>query len=425
MSRLPRAFNVQPRRDSGTFVLTLNPPSGLPLSVCAEWRRRSFVHLPDELALYRNPETKTAAENAAIALIQHLKERLTAGAPTVGTETVKVGPWLERFISLDDNPRAARIMGAGSPYSVGTIDLYREKYARYIKGDSFCGLKMAEVEQTHVLAFMARLGMKKKAGRHGCGIIAGTRTYEIILKFVRMAFREYGKTHENWRNPFDRIDPPKVRQARGRDILEEWEIKRLFMPGVITDPLDRALAAAMFLVGMRRGEILGLKPEDLDWKTPRIIVRRAWQRYGDPKARSLGDPKWHKIREVPFPRQLQEAIRELWAAYGEHEFVFCDAGGRLPGENYMRRWLPRWIEAAGIELGGRRIVPHGGRHSLASALEEDGVPLRQIQDMLGHSDLKTTRKYLHDTADHINRMGRQIEGLGEEEPEERRSGNAG
>jgi hypothetical protein len=113
MPRLPRAFNVQGRRDSGTFVLTLNPPSGLPLSVCAEWRRKSFAHLPDELALYRNPETKTAAENAAIALIQHLKERLASGAVTVSTETVKAGPWLERFISLDDNPRAARIMGEG------------------------------------------------------------------------------------------------------------------------------------------------------------------------------------------------------------------------------------------------------------------------------------------------------------------------
>jgi hypothetical protein len=38
--------------------------------------------------------------------------------------------------------------------------------------------------------------------------------------------------------------------------------------------------------------------------------------------------------------------------------------------------------------------------------------------MLGHSDLKTTKGYLHDTADHINRMGRQIDGLGEEKSEE-------
>jgi hypothetical protein len=80
---------------------------------------------------------------------------------------VKAGPWLERFISLDDNPRAARIRGAGSPYSIETIELYQEKYSRYIKGDPFCGLKMAEIEQTHALAFMARRGLKKRPNAMG------------------------------------------------------------------------------------------------------------------------------------------------------------------------------------------------------------------------------------------------------------------
>jgi hypothetical protein len=146
MFRLPRAFTVQPRRDSGTFILTLNPSSGLPSNVCAEWRRKSFAHLPDEMAAYRNPKTKTAAENAATALVHYLKNRLEAGAATVSTETVKVGPWLERFISLDDKPRTARIMGEGSPYSIETMALYREKYTRYIKGEAFAaGENQADV----------------------------------------------------------------------------------------------------------------------------------------------------------------------------------------------------------------------------------------------------------------------------------------
>ena len=190
--------------------------------------------------------------------------------------------------------------------------------------------------------------------------------------------------------------------------MEIWEFRKLFEPGVIKDPLHRALVAAMFWAGMRRGEIYGLKPEDLNWKIPRIIIRNAWQLYDNPKEKILADPKWHKIREIAFPIQLQEAIKELWASYGQHEFVFCNAKGKLPGSNYLRRWLPRWIEAAGIDLAGRDIVPHGSRHSLASALEDNGVSLRQIQDMLGHSDLKTTKRYLHDTTDHINKMGQKI-----------------
>jgi integrase len=416
MSKLARAFNVQKRNNTNTFILSLNPISGLPESVCHEWQRKSFAHMPDCLALYRQPKTKTAADNGAMAFTEYLKSQWQAGATTVSKDTIKIGQWLEKFIALDDNPRGARIMGAGSPYSIETIEMYRAKYERYIKGDPFCEIKMREVEQTHCLAFMGRLGLREKEKHHGGESIAGTRPYEITLRFIRMAFTEYGQTHETWRNPFDRINPPKSKERRERDILETWEINKLFEPGVIKDPLHRALAAAMFWAGMRRGEILGLKPEDLNWKIPRIIIRHAWQRYDSPGARSLGDPKWHKIREIPFPVQLQEAIRELWAANGQHEFVFCNARGKLPSSQYMRRWLPLWIKAAGIDLAGRDIVPHGSRHSLASALENDGVSLRQIQKMLGHSDLKTTERYLHDTADHINKLGQKIEGFGVDTP---------
>jgi len=363
---------------------------------------------------FRNPKSRAGA----VALIQHLKRESESSAPAswINTDTVKVRSWLERFISLDNNPRAARIMGAGLTYSIETIEMYRGKYDRYIKGDPFCDLKMSDVEQTHCLEFMGRLGMKEKDRHHGGGIIAGTRTYDILLRFVRMTFTEYATTHEAWRNPFAKIKPPKSKEPRDRDILETWEINKLFEPGVIPDPLDRALAAAIFWGGLRRGEIYGLRPEDLNWKIPRIIICHAWQRYDSPTERSLGDPKWHKTREIAFPIQLQEAIRELWAAYGQHEFVFCDREGKLPGSNYMRRWLPRWIKSAGIELNGRDIVPHGGRDTLATALEDRGVSQRQIQDMLGHSTWKATKRYLHDTADHINKMGRKIENLGEEPP---------
>jgi integrase len=57
----------------------------------------------------------------------------------------------------------------------------------------------------------------------------------------------------------------------------------------------------MFWGGMRRGEIYGLKPEDLNWDTSKITIRNAWQRYDSPENRSLGDPKWHKPRRISFP----------------------------------------------------------------------------------------------------------------------------
>jgi site-specific recombinase XerD len=59
-------------------------------------------------------------------------------------------------------------------------------------------------------------------------------------------------------------------------------------------------------------------------------------------------------------------------------------------------------------LGGRKIVPHSSRCSLASLLEERGVSLRYIQEMLGHFDLKTTKGYLHSTEKTIRDIGQKI-----------------
>jgi integrase len=77
--RTPRPFSTPRRNDSKTFQITLKHTCGLPERVCAEWRRRSFLDLPEELAQYRNPRTKSAAETGAVALIAYLKKEQNEG----------------------------------------------------------------------------------------------------------------------------------------------------------------------------------------------------------------------------------------------------------------------------------------------------------------------------------------------------------
>jgi integrase/recombinase XerD len=222
-----------------------------------------------------------------------------------------------------------------------------------------------------------------------------------------MTFAEYAKEHAGWSNPFQALEAPQERYEK-RDALEEDEIIRFFAPGVLRDPMELAVCACMFLAGLRRAEIFALEPGDLDWVTPKIVVRRAWQRY-DHRTRVLSTTKSKRAREAPFDAILQGAIKELWAQYGRHEFVFCFADGSLPGPKWIRYNFPGWLSRAGIELRGRHIVPHSARHSLASMLEARGVSLRYIQDLLGHSDLKTTIGYLHEPAGMIRQIGEEID----------------
>jgi integrase len=345
------------------------------------------------------------AKNGALALIEFLKKEVSKGTVQRLNAPLLIGEWLVRFTSLENNPRAERLVSDGVPYSPGTIDLYKAYYGRYIEGDPFLSLDINTVDVPTTRSFVARIGMKQTKDKR---VLAGTRAFEITVNFVRMAFTEYWEDHQDWRNPFDRIKPPKRVKGRIRDVLQEDEILKLFMPGVITDILERAVAIAMCWAGLRRAEIFGLKTEDLDWRTPKLNINHAWKRFGSTKKRILGDPKWHKRREAPFPDDLQGAIRVLQDVNGIHEFVFCRKDGSIPHGKWILEKLPVWMEKAKIDPAGRRIVPHSARHSLASTLEAAGVPLRYIQDTLGHGNLKTTKGYLHTPEGKINEITKKI-----------------
>ncbi|MDR2972723.1 MAG: site-specific integrase [Bacteroidales bacterium] len=122
----------------------------------------------------------------------------------------------------------------------------------------------------------------------------------------------------------------------------------------------------------------------------------------------MGPGKGKRLREAPFDPILQEGIKKLWKENGQHEFVVSLKNGKTPGPSWIRKRFKKWIERAGIELGGRKIVPHSFRYSLATMLEERGVSLRHIQDLLGHSDMKTTKGYLHSTEKTIRVIGQKI-----------------
>ena len=406
MPRVAGSFSVQRRsKTNKTFILTLNTACGLPQEICRNWQRRSFAFLPHELSVFRNPSSKTAAEEGAKALIELLKREMLQGTVQRFDGPLPIGEWLVRFISLENNPRAQRLIADGMPYSPDTIAMYKTYYGRYIEGDPFLSLDINTIDVPATRSFIARIGMKKTKDKRD---LAGTRAFETTVNFVRMAFNEYWEDHQEWRNPFERIKPPKRVKGRPRDVLQEDEILKLFMPGVITDLLERAVAIAMFWAGLRRAEIFGLKTTDLDWRTPKLNIIHAWKRFGSTKHRTLGDPKWHKRREAPFPDDLRSIIKELQEVNGVHEFVFCYPDGSIPHGKWILEKMPKWMKRAGIDPAGRRIVPHSARHSLASALENEGVPLRYIQDMLGHSSMKTTLGYLHTPEGKINEITRKI-----------------
>ena len=408
MPRPKKPFVISKRNDTETYFIIINTTSGLSQRICKEWFRKSFQNFPPELYGYANPKSDVAAEAGAIALIAYLKQN-----GRVISEDITVGAWLEKFTAIETSPRTGINASKNRPYSAGSFGNYCGYFKSHIKSDPLAKLKMAEVEEDDILAFNTRMSVKKlKDGR----VMGGTRTYKGVLGFVRMAFNNYRRKNKGWVNPFIDIDKP-IYKSKSWDALSEEEMLRLFNPGVLRTTMELAVCSVMFLSGFRRSEISALKPEDLDWNAQKITVRRAWQRIGN-KNRVLGPPKSKRERIVPFVPFLQDAIKKLWAENGEHEFVFCWKDGSRLGPQWIGKNFGKWLDRAKIEVGSRGIVPHSCRHSLASMLEARGVPIRYIQEILGHSDSnsnfgsfginRTTMIYLHTPDKMIQDVGKII-----------------
>jgi len=158
------------------------------------------------LSAFWNPTSKPDAKNGVEQLIALLKREVSKSTIHRLDGHLPIGEWLIRFTSLENNPRAQRLISEGMPYSPDTIALYKVNYDRYIEGDPFLSLDINTVDVSLTRAFIARLGMMKtKDGRD----LAGTRVFETTVTFARMAFKENWEDHQDWKNPFERIKPPK------------------------------------------------------------------------------------------------------------------------------------------------------------------------------------------------------------------------
>ena len=422
MSRPKRPIIVEKRVGYKTYLITLNTTCGLPDRICREWYRKSFQNFPPELVIHSHPKTKAAAETAGQYLVAFLKN----GTGVIEKrDDPRVGEWLRLFTSMEESPRGARLIAKNRPYSEHSVDRLKGLYEVHMKDDPFMELLMSEVEPRDALAFMNRMGLRKLVGgryknRKEQPQMVGTESFAKLVKFVRMAFREYGRTRPYWYNVFSGIDAPEY-ESRERDAMFEDEVLKLFYPGVLLDTMELAVCSAMFLSGLRRSEVFALKPEDLDWRTPKIMVRRAWQNFSL-KKRKMGPPKGKRPRAAPFDQILQDAIKKLWEENGEHEFVFSfwdkkKKQAYTPGPSWIKGRFKKWLARAEIKLDGRELVPHSARHSLAVMLEARGVSLRHIQELLDHRSKKTTKGYLHSTDKTIRDIGNEINGVMEKKPE--------
>lgn len=256
-------------------------------------------------------------------------------------------------------------------------------------------LTLRELEARHLQMFYSEMLRKVKPNTviHHHAIIHSALKYAV-------------KTDMLVQNVADKVDRPKKNSFQPVFLSAE-EMQKMF-EALRGTKLELPVLVAAFY-GFRRGEVLGLKWDAIDFERGTISVIRTVttitldgkqteieQQSAKTKSSLRTLPLIGSFREYFLQvKEAQELNKQVCGNCYNHEydgFVFVDELGERMRANYLTSAFPKFLENHGL----RRMRFHDLRHSCASLLLANGVPLKHIQEWLGHSDFTTTANiYAH------------------------------
>jgi integrase len=231
-----------------------------------------------------------------------------------------------------------------------------------------------------LVAVLERRGLGPKSIRNYVG------TLSALFNYARAPQRRWAAA-----NPCEGVELPGIRESGEIRFLDEaeWEAVLRHVQTGDYESIDRAFYLTAIMAGLRHGELIALRWRDVDWVAGRIRVRQNWV---------LGDfdtPKSRRgSRSVPMADRLAGELDRLHKALGEPRedvLVFADpiTGEPLDKAANLRRYR-RVLKAAALDATHNL---HGLRHTFGTRMAAAGVPMRVLQEWMGHRDIATTERY--------------------------------
>ena len=179
------------------------------------------------------------------------------------------------------------------------------------------------------------------------------------------------------------IKPPKV--TRLPNIISPEQVASVI--NHTREPRYRVLFLTIYTMGLRINEALNITIPDIDSHTMQVHIRHA---------------KGGKDRLVPLPTRTLHALRRYWCTHRHPTLIFPSKGkccDNVMNDMGPQKALKQVLKECGIY---KRITPHSLRHCFATHLLEQGLDLRSLQILLGHSSLNTTARYTQMTQLKVN-----------------------
>ena len=182
-------------------------------------------------------------------------------------------------------------------------------------------------------------------------------------------------------------------------VLSQEEVSRILSS--VTNLKHRLILMLMYSAGLRVGEVVKLKIEDIDAKRKLIRIRGG---------------KGRKDRYTILSEIVLKTFKEYVGKYRPEKWLFP---GQRKDMHISTRTVQAIFERARNKAGIKKdATVHSLRHSFATHLLESGVDLRYIQELLGHKSSKTTEIYTHVSTKNLSKIKSPLDMLGgEEHPE--------
>lgn len=261
-----------------------------------------------------------------------------------------------------------------------TILAYRSMLRVHLE-PVFADVAIADVDPEDLERFMAWM---RAEGR-------STKTIMNTLGLLHGIFEHGIRRGHCTQNPCKRIDKPR-RQGTDAAIrfLDDTELEALLRaaPDNAVGRMERVMYLAAAMTGLRQGELLGLQWQDIDWLNGRVRVRRSYVRghFDTPKSR-------RSSRSVPLALRLAAELERFhqatdWDADTDLVFAHPVTGKPLDRSKLLKRFKQA-LKRAHV----RPVRFHDLRHTFGTRMAGAGVPMRTLQEWMGHRDSKTTEIY--------------------------------
>ncbi len=379
--RLSERRNVGKKRGNSEGGLSQRKSDGL-------WQ--ASLTLPDGRRKYLYGKTRQIAARK-LAAATHDRDR---GLPLVTDERLTVEQYLTQWLERMKPPRIR----------ASTHLRYTSLLAHVIK--AYGHLRLTRLTASHLSALYAQLQQSEAEG--GAGLSASTAHH--VHTVLHQALDEAMKLDLTPLNVAERVTAPKLR----RGVVDPYtrdEVNRL-LEAARGDRLE-ALYVLAVTTGMRLGELLALTWRQVDLQVDLEAADRAalrivatTQRNVDGKW-TVGEPKTHASRRriglTPLARQALLRHRELQCAernaiiaaqgariWQDSDLVFTNIiGGLLDEGNVCKQSYMPLLRRAGLPYRS----PHTLRHTCATLLLADGVPLHKVSALLGHASISITADF--------------------------------